>query len=147
MLHTVLFDESPSLHAVLSRQRNISEYSCLTVTNIAFLILTVLFRESSLRANPFCTGMFLRTDFVVLEQISYIDLLSYCTVHCHIMANVQFCKTCVSVMDKVQRHMHIFTRSKCHRQAILSQVLLLHLFQLYIQLNSLSLLYQLSVSL
>ena len=56
------------------------------------------------------------------------------------MASVQFCKTCVSVIDKVQRHMHIFTRSKCHRQAILSQVLLSHWFQLSIQLNFPSLL-------
>ena len=142
MLHTVLLDESPSPHAVLSRQRNISEYSCLTVTNSAFLILTVLFRERSLRANPFS-----HTLCCPHIQKSYIDLLSYSIVHCHIMANVQFCKTCVSVIDKVQRHMHIFTRSKCHRQAILSQVLLSHWFQLYIQLNSLSLIYQLSVSL
>ena len=75
-----------------------------------------------------------------LIQKSCIYLLSYSIVHCHIMANVQFCKTCVSVIDKVQRHMHIFTRSKCHRQAILSQVLLSHWFQLSIQLNFPSLL-------
>ena len=96
-----------------------------------------LFRESSLSANSWCIGVFLCTDFLVLIQRNYIDLLSYSIVHCHIMANAQFCKTCVSVIDKVQRHMHIFTWSKCHRQAILSQVLLLHWFQLYIQLNSL----------
>ena len=46
-LHTLLHDESPSPHAVLSRQSSVSEYSCVTVSNNAFLILTVLFRESS----------------------------------------------------------------------------------------------------
>ena len=116
-----------------------------TVSNSSFLILTVLFRESSFSANSWSTGKFLCTDFLVLIQRKYIDLLSYSVVHCHIIANVQFCKICVSVIDNVQRHMHIFTRSKCHRQAIFSQVLLSHWFQLSIQLNSLSFIYQFNV--
>ena len=117
-------------------------WQCQTVHSSFWLFCS---EKAPLSANSWCTGMFLCTDFLVLIQRSYIDLLSYSIVHCHIMANVQFCKTCVSVIDKVQRHMHIFTWSKCQtgiyshkaRQAVLSQVLLSHWFQLSIQLLSL----------